>query len=124
MDQLDVLQVAIGSVDQIDAAFEFWITISFGVMIAIHVLRGSIQWPMKVLICVLYFTASLIAIFSTVGDIAFVRSLQKYIELQDLGGQPWDAITTLLRFTLYTLGTITISIAIFRYDKWIDQRDT
>ena len=43
MSDAELHELIMMSADQIDSAFEFWLTISFGVLIAIHVTKGAIS---------------------------------------------------------------------------------
>ena len=123
MSEVELHQLIAMHVTQIDSAFEFWLTISFGVLMAIHIVGRTMLMPFKVLICILYVAASLISILMTIGDMAqaaeFVKSLDS-----NLPGTPFNAAAQIIRLCLYTLGTAIISIAIFRYRYWVGSNDT
>lgn len=111
------------SVDQIDTAFEFWLTISFGVLIAVHIARESITKPLKLAMSLLYVTASTILILHTIGDMLQVIEYRRYLG-SDSPGQTPNTIAGVLRLFLYFVGTIGIAIAIFRYNQWMASNDT
>jgi len=110
-------------VGQIDAAFEFWLTISFGVLMAIHITGRSMNKPIKALLCTLYIAASLMSVLLTFGDFAQVW---EFIELldRDLPGTTVNTTAALIRMAVYVVGTAAISIAIFRYNYWVELNDT
>ncbi len=68
MSEAELHELMLISAEQIDASFEFWLTISFGVLVAVHVTKGAISLRLKILMCALYISASLIAILLTLGD--------------------------------------------------------
>lgn len=123
MSEPELYELIAMHVAQIDASFEFWLTISFAVLMAIHIAGNSMKAALKRLLCGLYLAASIISIFLTLGDMAqageFVRQLP---ELPT--GTPWNTVGQVTRLALYFLGTIAVSLAIFRYDKWIGPNDT
>ena len=123
MTEHEVLDLIGMHVGQVDTAFEFWLTISFGVLVALHIARSSITRQLKVLLCFLYLSATLIAVFHTVGDLL---QAYKYMELieQESPAHPWNVMGALLRMTVFTVGTVSISVAIFRYDVWVRESDT
>lgn len=123
MTEHEILELIGMHVNQVDTAFEFWLTITFGVLVAVHIARTSITRQLKLLLCFLYVSATLIAVFHTIGDL--VQAV-KYHELigQESPAQFWNSLAASLRMIVYTVGTISVSIAIFRYDSWISDDDT
>ena len=109
--------------DQIDASFEFWLTVSFGVLIAIHVLKAALVPKIKMVLCGLYVSASLIAIIFTLTDLLQIVRLTAELSFE-LDGGPLNALGTLIRFLVYLVGTTSVAIAIFRYGEWIESIDT
>ena len=122
MTEYEVLELMGMHVGQVDTAFEFWLTISFGVLVAVHIARSSMARQLKILLCFLYISASLIAIFHTIGDLAQALEYMESIE-QKSPAQPWNELATILRIIVYIVGTGSVSIAIFRYDLWISNGD-
>lgn len=112
------------TIDQIDAAFEFWLTISFGVLIATHVTRESIAIQLKVAMFFLYIAASLVAFLHTIGDLASVRVLMEFVPDLLESGEIFNQVAGLIRIALYIFGTIGVSVLIFKYEKWTTGRDT
>ena len=123
MTEHEVLDLIGMHVGQVDTAFEFWLTISFGVLVALHIARSSITRQLKVLLCFLYLSATLIAVFHTVGDLLQAYEYIKLIE-QESPAHRWNVMGALLRMTVFTVGTVSISVAIFRYDVWVSESDT
>jgi len=123
MTEHEVLDLIGMHVGQVDTAFEFWLTISFGVLVALHIARSSITRQLKVLLCFLYVSATLIAVFHTVGDLLQAFEYMKLIQ-QESPANPWNAMGALLRLIVFTVGTVSISFAIFRYDAWVIENDT
>jgi len=103
-------------VEQLEAAFEFWLTISFGVLAAVYITRTSMTRQLKILLCVLYVSASLIAIFHTIGDMV---QGSEYLEvvLRTSDAQIWDRMGGVLRMIVYLVGTVSVAVTIFRYDS-------
>lgn len=109
------------SASQIDASFEYWLTISFGVLVAVHVTKGAIRFPLKILLCALYVSASLIAVMLTLGDVAQIGAYASQLQTA-FPGRAVSATSDVLRMTVYAIGTAAISVAIFRYEKWIQNK--
>lgn len=110
-------------VAQIDASFEFWLTISFAVLMAIHITGNSMKAALKRLLCCLYVAASLISIFLTLGDMIQAGEFVQQLD-EPPSATPFNAIAQGSRLVLYVIGTIAISVAIFRYDRWVGPNDT
>ncbi len=53
MTEAELHELILISADQIDASFEFWLTISFGALVAVHVTKGAVRLPLKILLCAL-----------------------------------------------------------------------
>ena len=58
--EAELHELIIMSADQIDSSFEFWLTIGFGVLIAVHALGTNFTRQLKFIICFLYCMASLL----------------------------------------------------------------
>ena len=110
-------------VDQIDAAFEFWLTISFGVLVAVHIARSSMARQLKFLLCALYVSSALIAIFHTIGDFTQAVEHMERVQLASSANY-WNLMGGILRMIVYLVGTVSVSIAIFRYDTWVKKTYT
>jgi hypothetical protein len=123
MTEHEVLELIGMHVSQVDKAFEFWLTISFGVLVALHIARSSITRQLKLLLCFLYVSATLIAVFHTVGDLLQAYQYMEMIR-QDSPANAWNGMGALLRAIVYTVGTASVSVAIFRYDVWVSDSDT
>ena len=123
MSEYEVLELIGMHVSQVDTAFEFWLTISFGVLVAVHIARSSITRQLKFLLCFLYISASLIVVFHTIGDLIKAVEYGERIE-NESPAQLWNILGAMLRMVVYSVGTMSISIAIFRYDSWIRESDT
>jgi hypothetical protein len=119
MSEAEIRELLLMHVDQLDSAFEFWLTASFAVVIAIHMTRQALSHNIRILICMLYLSTSLVAILLTIGDVSQIVVFTQEI---DPGGSLPGAISNfaalILRFVVYLVGTIAISIAIFRYHSW------
>lgn len=123
MSDAELTELILMSADQIDAAFEFWLTISFGVLIAVHITSGTIGIRAKRLMCSLYLAGSVIAILSTLADVIQIATYAERLETP-LAAGTWNAAVTLLRFIVYMLGTTLIAMSVFRYDAWFDGKRT
>ena len=123
MTDYQVLELIGMHVSQVDTAFEFWLTISFGVLVALHIARSSITRQLKLLLCFLYLSATLIAVFHTVGDLLQAYQYMEMIQ-QESPANAWNGMGALLRMIVYTVGTVSVSVAIFRYDVWVSDSDT
>jgi hypothetical protein len=121
MTEAELYELILISADQIDASFEFWLTVSFGVLVAIHVTRGTLGVRLKVLLCGLYVSASLISTLLNLGDVSQIRAYAEELE-GELPGRAFSASADLIRFIVYFVGTLSISVAIFRLEHWIKNR--
>ena len=72
----------------------------------------------------LYIATSLVAALLTAGDILqiFEFTTQLFPDGGIAGALP-NSLATILRFVIYLVGTISISIAIFRYHSWVVSDD-
>lgn len=127
MTESEIHQLIALHVGQIDAAFEFWITISFAVLMAIHIAGKAITMQLKVLICTLYLASSLVSVLLTLGDFAQTLDFLKQLEAvapdksYPRPNQPFNFAGMLIRLGLYFFATLSISVAIFRYQYWVDK---
>ena len=121
MSDAELHELIMMSADQIDSAFEFWLTISFGVLIAIHVTKGAISSYIKLLICGLYLAATSVAVLLMLGDI---MQIYKYAEESNftMGGIALSATSDYIRLLVYVIGSASVSIAIFKYETWVEGR--
>lgn len=117
MTEAELNELILISADQIDSSFEYWLTISFGVLIATHVTRGSFPSRLKLLICGLYLAGSMSAILLTIGDIMQIFQYSEQLNAP-LAGIELSATSDVIRFLIYVFGTLSVSIAIFRYARW------
>ena len=122
MDPMSVLEVVGGEIDQIDAVFEFWLASSFAVGVAIHAVRETVIFRLKIFLAGLYGVLSLIAILHTIGDflqISYYLSLldPEVIDMSQIANPPGLA-ASLLRVSLLLVGSISIMVFIFKYDSW------
>ena len=62
MSEQDLYELIAMHVAQIDASFEFWLTISFAVLMAIHIIGNTMKMALRILLCGLYVAASFISI--------------------------------------------------------------
>lgn len=123
MSEAEIYEMVMMHADQMDSAYEFWLTVSFGVLIAVHFLGHALRSQIKLILCLLYVTASLIAVCLTLSDLMQIAELAESLKfsrpVQQLNG-----VSSILRFLLYLLGTIAVALAIFRYESWIGREDT
>jgi hypothetical protein len=124
MTDAELHELIMMSADQIDSAFEFWLTISFGVLIAIHVTRGAINSYIKLLMCGLYLAATSVAVLLMLGDLMQIGAYAQDLEFA-IGGKVFSAASDYIRLLIYIVGSASVSVAIFRYEVWIeDHKDT
>lgn len=123
MSDAELHELIMMAADQMDSAFEFWITVSFGVLIAVHVAKDSIGKPLRLLICGLYLATSMVAILLNIGD---VLQIEGYAELMSIPfeGHFVSVTADTVRFVVYLVGTVAVATAIFKYSKWTTSNDT
>ncbi len=122
MTEAELHELILISAEQIDASFEFWLTISFGVLVAVHVTKGAIGRRLKILLCILYISASFIAILLTLGDKAQIAGYARQLE-NPFPGYLVSAASDVIRLIVYFVSTVLISVAIFRYEDWVRKRE-
>ena len=120
MTEAELHELILISAEQIDASFEFWLTISFGVLVAVHVAKGAIGQRLKILICALYISASMIAVLLTLGDKAQIAGYAEQLE-NSFPGYLVSATSDAIRLVVYFVTTISISVAIFKYENWTNK---
>jgi hypothetical protein len=118
MTDAELHELIMMSADQIDSAFEFWLTISFGVLIAIHVTRGSITSYIRLLICGLYLATTSVAVLLMLGDLMQIGTYARELSIP-LGGITLSAASDYVRLLVYIVGSTSVSLAIFKYEAWI-----
>ena len=124
MSEAEIRELLLMHVDQLDSAFEFWLTASFAVLIAIHMTKQALSHNIRILICMLYLSTSFVAILLTIGDV--FQIIEFTIEIDPDGSIPGaipNFIALILRFVVYVVGTVAISVAIFRYHSWTSTDD-
>lgn len=119
MTDAELHELIMMSADQIDSAFEFWLTISFGVLIAIHVTKGAISSYIKLLICGLYLAATSVAVLLMLGDLMQIGAYAKELNIA-VGGVALSATSDYVRLLVYVVGSVSVSVAIFKYETWIE----
>jgi hypothetical protein len=122
MSDAEIYEMIMMHADQIDASFEFWLSISFGVLIAVHFLRAALTTKLRMLICTLYAASSLIAILFTFTDLMQIAALHNALSFE-LEGGAFNAFGSMVRLAVYFVGTVTVSLAVFKYENWIDGRE-
>ena len=120
MTDAELHELLMMSADQIDSAFEFWLTISFGVLIAIHVTKGAISFYIKLLICGLYLATTSVAVLLMVGDLMQIGAYAQKMNFE-IGGKALSAASDYIRLLVYIVGSVSVSVAIFRYEIWIKE---
>ena len=123
MSEAELHELIMMAADQMDSAFEFWITVSFGVLIAVHVVKESIGKPLRILLCGLYLATSMVAVLLTIGD---SLQIQGYSELSKIpfGGYFASLTADIVRFIVYVVGTVAVATSIFQYSHWTNKNDT
>ena len=123
MSEAELHELIMMAADQIDSAFEFWLTISFGVLIAVHITKDSIGLHLKILLCALYVSSSSIAILLTIGDVMQIYGYAEQL-VKPLKGMGPSGVSDVIRLLVYIVGTVSVSITVFRYQHWIRGRNT
>ena len=124
MIEVEIRELMLMHVDQLDSAFEFWLTASFAVLIAIHMTKQALSYKIRILICILYVSTSLVAVLLTIGDILQIIEFAEQLDPDgNVAGAIPNSLATILRFIVYLVSTIAISIAIFRYQSWVASDD-
>jgi hypothetical protein len=118
MSDYELLELLHSHVNQVDSSFEFWLTATFAVIVAVHTTRESATFPLRILISTLYVSLSIIVMAHTWGDFQQIAAYQQQIDIKPAGDFA-NGIAVLVRAALYVVGTATAVVAIFRYDKWI-----
>ena len=112
MTDAELHELILMSADQIDSAFEFWLTISFGVLIAMHVTKGAISSYIKLLMCGLYLAATSVAVLLTIGDVMQINGYAAESNVP-LGGIGFSATSDFIRFGMYIIGGASVAVLIF-----------
>jgi len=123
MSEAEIAELYMMSVDHIKAEFEFWLTISFGVLIATHVTRESISIQLQIAMCFLYLAASAIAILNTIASIIQVVTYLEMVPEYVNAGRDFDQIAAIARITVYVIGTTSVSVLVFKYKSWTSRMD-
>ena len=93
MSEAEVRELTLIHAGQIDSAFEFWIAISFGVIVALHIMLGKrFRSSLKFLISSLYGTASISTLALAVADFAAVLhyAFTKPAQPAFIGSHTWS----------------------------------
>jgi len=122
MTDAEIYEMILSHADQIDASFEYWLTVSFGVLIAVHVLRAAFSFKLKVVLCALYVSASSIAVLFTVTDLMQLVAFTNELSFVPQGGVT-NLIGSVIRMVVYFVGTASVAVAIFRYEHWVHTDD-
>ena len=123
MSDAELYEMILAHADQIDASFEFWLTVSFAVLIAVHMLRATLSFKLKVMLCVLYVSASSIAVLFTIADIMPIIAFTNELSFEP-SGNFINGLGSIIRMVVYVLGTTSVAVTIFRYERWVDSNDT
>ena len=117
-EEILTLELVAMHIGQVDTSFQFWLTITFGVLVAIHIVGSAITRQLKLLLCFLYVSATLIFVFHTIGDLIQATIYNELVG-KESPASLWNELGSLLRMLVYFLGTVSVSITIFRYDTWL-----
>ena len=119
MSEAEVRELILIHAGQIDSAFEFWIAISFGVLVALHIIRGrQVRSSLKFLISGLYGTASISTLALAVADFAAVLHYALTVPAQPAFIGIANLVGGSLKFLALIVGSMAIVISVFQYEKW------
>jgi hypothetical protein len=110
----EILDLIGTETSQVDAAFEFWLTITFAFVVAAFAARTRFSMRLKLLVSSLYLVASAVFILKYVGDLSAVQTLTATLPetAPNLFNIP-GGLSHLLRFALYVVGTIAAIVYLF-----------
>lgn len=111
MDEKDLLELILAASGDIDQQFEFWLSITFAVLIASHVWGARLNPYVKWLLATLYVFASAILYLRyllAIDFIVYVRDLYTQYNVNE-PPSPGSKIS-FLRQTLFIVGTIVTTI--------------
>ncbi len=111
MDEKDLLEMLLAVSGDIDQQFEFWLSITFAVLIASHVWGAKLNPYVKWLLATLYVFASVILFLRyllAIEYISYVRDLYTQYDVNE-PSSPGSRIA-FLRRALFVVGTIVTTI--------------
>jgi len=120
MTEAELHELIMMSAYQMNSSFEFRLTITFGVLIAIHVTKGAIGSYIKFLMCGLYLAASSVAVLLSLGDWLQTNAYAQKLEFE-MGGKALSIASDYIRPLVYAVRSSSVSIAIFRYERWVKE---
>lgn len=112
MNEADLLQIFLDVNQDIDTQFQFWISITFAVLVASFVADERLSRVERIIVTALYVCAATILLERYMSA---VSHMQDVMSLFDSGGYPRPDVPTVaayLRLALFTLGSLAASVSV------------
>ena len=115
MPEIELAQLVLALLADVDAQFEFWLTVTFGVLVASFVAAERLSRRLRMLLAFFYVWASALFFVRYLAASAYLNSyveLAAQYEVSVLA--PISPLAGRLRFTLWVVGGITTALLVVR----------
>jgi uncharacterized MAPEG superfamily protein len=103
--EAEILEATFGANQAMHNAFQYWISITFALILTAHLARKQLALPIVVTAGLLYFACALFFLIDYIQWVGVIRNLPE-IPLVDVGW-PVGTVKTVYRIALFAIGTVT-----------------
>lgn len=112
MSEAELLQLFLNVNQDIDTQFQFWISITFAVLVASFVADERLSRFERVVVTVLYLCAATILLQRYLSAVSHMTDVLRLFDESGLATPSVPAIAGLLRIALFTLGSLVAAVSV------------
>ncbi|MGE0158789.1 MAG: hypothetical protein AB7T31_05205 [Gemmatimonadales bacterium] len=112
MNEADLLQIFLDVNQDIDTQFQFWISITFAVLVASFVADERLSRAERVVVTSLYLCAAMILLQRYVSALSHLDDTLRLFDESRLERPAVPRLAGLLRFVLFTLGSLVAAVSV------------
>jgi hypothetical protein len=106
MTEAELLQIFLDVNQDIDTQFQFWISITFAVLVASFVADERLSKPERIVVTALYLCAAMILLQRYMSALSHLQTTLRLFDESGLPRPEVPEIAALLRLSLFTLGSL------------------
>jgi hypothetical protein len=112
MNEADLLQIFLEVNQDIDTQFQFWISITFAVLVASFVADERLSTMERVVVTALYLCAAAILLQRYTSALSHLQNALRLFDEAGIARPAVPELAGLLRLTLFTLGSLVAAVSV------------
>jgi len=112
MTEADLLQIFLDVNQDIDTQFQFWISITFAVLVASFVADERLSTAERVVVTLLYLCAATILLQRYLSALSHLQDALRLFDESDLARPAVPSVAAFLRFGLFTVGSLVCAMSV------------